>query len=155
MPQCSFTRELGQGTQPLPGPPPGRPAEGQGNQDRNWQPTPAADQHDKGYLDEANVEQYNVLITQEEDKRNDRWYEAEVNAVMLPEPQYMHWVQGINHPRCKDHPIVMRRPGGYALVLNPIVFSDTHTCHFSRVLIDGGSGINLMYHTSMEKLGIP
>jgi hypothetical protein len=49
----------------------------------------------------------------------------------------------------------MPRPGGYALVLDPIVFSETHTYRFSRVLIDGGSSINLLYHTSMEKLGIP
>jgi hypothetical protein len=35
------------------------------------------------------------------------------------------------------------------------VFSDTRTCRFSRVLIDGGSSINLLYHTTMEKLGIP
>jgi hypothetical protein len=33
--------------------------------------------------------------------------------------------------------------------------SDTHTCCFSRVLIDGGSNINLLYRSSMEKLGIP
>jgi hypothetical protein len=33
---------------------------------------------------------------------------------------------------------------GYALVLNPIVFSETHTCRFSHVLIDGGSNINLL-----------
>jgi hypothetical protein len=49
----------------------------------------------------------------------------------------------------------MPRPGGYALVLDPIVFSDTHTCRFSRMLIDGGSSINLLYRISMEKLGIP
>jgi hypothetical protein len=49
----------------------------------------------------------------------------------------------------------MPRPGGYTLVLDPIVFSETHTCRFSRVLIDGGSSINLLYRTSMEKLGIP
>jgi hypothetical protein len=35
------------------------------------------------------------------------------------------------------------------------MFSETHTCRFSRVLIDGGSNINLLYRTSMEKLGIP
>jgi hypothetical protein len=49
----------------------------------------------------------------------------------------------------------MPRPGGYALVLNPIVFSETHTYRFSRVLIDGGISISLLYRTSMEKLGIP
>jgi hypothetical protein len=45
----------------------------------------------------------------------------------------------------------MPRPRGYALVLNPIVFSDMHTCRFSRVLIDGGISINLMYCTSMKQ----
>jgi hypothetical protein len=49
----------------------------------------------------------------------------------------------------------MPRPGGYALVLDPIVFLETHTCRFSCVLIDGGSNINLLYRTSMEKLRIP
>jgi hypothetical protein len=29
-----------------------------------------------------------------------------------------------------------------------------HTCQFSHVLIDGGSSINLLYRSSMEKLGI-
>jgi hypothetical protein len=45
----------------------------------------------------------------------------------------------------------------YALVLDPIVCSDTHTYHFSRVLIDSGSSsnINLLYRSSMEELGIP
>jgi hypothetical protein len=48
----------------------------------------------------------------------------------------------------------MPSPGEYTLVLDPIVRSDTHTYHFSRVLIDGGSSINLLYRSSMEKLGI-
>jgi hypothetical protein len=49
----------------------------------------------------------------------------------------------------------MPRPGGYALVLNPILFSEMHTCLFTRVLVDGGNSINLLYRTLMEKLGIP
>jgi hypothetical protein len=35
------------------------------------------------------------------------------------------------------------------------MFSDTHTFRFSHMLIDGGSSVNLLYRTSMEKLGIP
>jgi hypothetical protein len=38
--------------------------------------------------------------------------------------------------------------------LDLIVFSEMHTCRFSHVLIDGGSSINLLYRTLMEKLGI-
>jgi hypothetical protein len=30
-----------------------------------------------------------------------------------------------------------------------------HTCRFSHVLIDGGSNINLLYRSSIEKVGIP
>jgi hypothetical protein len=55
----------------------------------------------------------------------------------------------------EDHLPLMPRPGEYALVLDPIMRSDTHTCRFSRVLIDDGSSINLLYWSSMEKLGIP
>jgi hypothetical protein len=49
----------------------------------------------------------------------------------------------------------MPSPGEYALVLDPVICSNTHTCRFSHGLIDGGSSINLLYRSSMEKLGIP
>jgi hypothetical protein len=49
----------------------------------------------------------------------------------------------------------MQSPGEYALVLDPIVFSEMHTCRFSRVLIDEGNNINLLYRSSLEKLDIP
>jgi hypothetical protein len=55
----------------------------------------------------------------------------------------------------EDHPPLMPSPGEYALVLDPIVFFNTHTCRFSHVLIDGGINIHLLYRSSMEKLGIP
>jgi len=49
----------------------------------------------------------------------------------------------------------MPSPGEYALVVDPVVCSDTHMCRFSCVLIDGGNNINLLYQSSLEKLGIP
>jgi hypothetical protein len=70
-------------------------------------------------------------------------------------PQYMHWSEASITWGREDHPPLMPRPGGYALALDPIVFSDTRTCRFLRVLINGGSSINLLYCTTMEKLGIP
>jgi hypothetical protein len=74
---------------------------------------------------------------------------------MLEGLQYMHWSEASITWGREDHPPLMPRPGGYALVLDPIVFSEMRTYRFSRVLIDGGSSINLLYRTSMEKLGIP
>jgi hypothetical protein len=90
-----------------------------------------------------------------EDPKDELWFGVEVNSVIQVGPQYMHWSDASITWGCEDYPPLMPRPGGYALVLDPIVFSETHTYQFSRVLIDGGSSINLLYRTSMEKLGIP
>jgi hypothetical protein len=67
----------------------------------------------------------------------------------------MHWSEAAITWGREDHPRLMPSPGEYALVVDPIVCSDTHMCRFSRVLIDGGSSINLLYQSSLEKLGIP
>jgi hypothetical protein len=67
----------------------------------------------------------------------------------------MHWFEAAITWGREDHLPLMPSLGEYALVLDPIVRSDTHTCRFSRMLIDGGSSINLLYRSSMEKLGIP
>jgi hypothetical protein len=66
----------------------------------------------------------------------------------------MHWSEAAITWGREDHPQLLPSPGEYALVLDPIVRSDMHMCRFSRVLIDGGSSINLLYRSSMEKLGI-
>ena len=47
----------------------------------------------------------------------------------------------------------MPNPGGYPLVLNPTIVVRC-TCKFSRVLIDGGSSINILYRDTMTKLGL-
>ena len=41
--------------------------------------------------------------------------------------------------------------GGYALILNRTIVA-WRTCKFSRVLIDGGSSINILYRDTMTKL---
>jgi hypothetical protein len=82
--QCSFTRDLEQGNHQLPGPPPGLPAEAQGN--KNQQPAKAVGD----YPEEANVEQYHVFTSQTGKPRDEPWFGAEVNAVIQVGPQYMH-----------------------------------------------------------------
>jgi hypothetical protein len=83
--QCSFTRDLEQGNHQLPRPPPGLPAEAQGN--KNWQPAKAAGD----YPEEANVEQYHVFTSQMEDPKDETWFGVKVNAVIQVGPQFMHW----------------------------------------------------------------
>jgi hypothetical protein len=83
-----------------------------------------------------------IFTTPEKEKRNDLWYEAKVNAIVPSEPQYMHWSEAAITWGREDHPHLIPSPREYALVLDPTVCSDTHTCRFSRMLIDGGSSIN-------------
>jgi hypothetical protein len=78
--QYSFTRDLEQGNHQLPGPPPGLPAEAQGN--KNRQSAKAA----RDYPEEANVEQYHVFTTQKDDPKDEPWLGVEVNAVMPAGP---------------------------------------------------------------------
>ena len=48
----------------------------------------------------------------------------------------------------------MPNPGSHALVLDPTFASKRLTCRFSRVLVDGGSSINSLYHNTLLKLGL-
>ena len=49
----------------------------------------------------------------------------------------------------------MPNPGGYSLLLDPtFVTEQEFAVTFSRVLIDGGSSINILYKDTADKLGI-
>ena len=48
----------------------------------------------------------------------------------------------------------MPNPGGYALVVDPIIVGPKLNVKFSRVLIDNGSSINILYKDTMDKLGL-
>jgi len=48
----------------------------------------------------------------------------------------------------------MPSPGSYALVLEATFAMERRAAHFSRILIDGGNNINILYHDTMEKLKI-
>ncbi|XP_010239071.1 uncharacterized protein LOC104584936 [Brachypodium distachyon] len=78
----------------------------------------------------------------------------EVNAVMPAVPKFLYWSeQEINWNRA-DHPKVMPNPGGYALVVDPTLIGPDINIKFTRVLIDNGSSINILYRDTMLKLGI-
>ena len=50
----------------------------------------------------------------------------------------------------KDHPTSIRHGGSAALVLDPIIGG----FHLTRVLMDGGSSLNLLYQDTVHKMGI-
>src|SRR5664279_3089211 len=66
----------------------------------------------------------------------------------------MHWSEKPISWSREDHPDIMPTPGGYALVLDPTFVSSKMAVTFSRVLIDGGSSINILYRDTARKLGI-
>ncbi|KAK1603638.1 hypothetical protein QYE76_027311 [Lolium multiflorum] len=78
----------------------------------------------------------------------------EVNAVMPAVPKYMLWSDQEISWSFKDHPKIMPNPGGYALVVDPIMHGPNARVKFSKVLIDNGSSINIMYRHTMRTLGI-
>ena len=66
----------------------------------------------------------------------------------------MHWSErSISWSRA-DHPEVMPSPGSYALVLDATLATERRAARFSRVLIDGGNNINILYHDIVEKLNL-
>ena len=69
-------------------------------------------------------------------------------------PEFMHWSKKPISWSRADHPEVMPFPGSYALVLDATFATERRAACVSRVLIDGGSSINILYRDTMEKLGI-
>jgi hypothetical protein len=51
----------------------------------------------------------------------------------------------------EDHPDRVPHPGHYPLVVNPIM----GTTHLTKVLMDGGSNLNILYANTLNKMGIP
>ncbi|KAK1648016.1 hypothetical protein QYE76_065821 [Lolium multiflorum] len=153
---CHFMKRLTSG-EPLPPPPPPPPAGGPGGQAgaeaNNLEHHEANQVHHGGrYLAEDAT--YIIFTSEPEDKTSQQRRSLEVNAVMPPVPQYLNWSeQAITFDR-RDTPAVLPKPGSYAMVLDPTLGTTRRSVRFSRVLIDGGSSINILYRDTARKLGI-
>jgi hypothetical protein len=123
--------------------------------DQNYNPEyyaggPAAGRNEYKEHDQS----YMVFETERTDKQSLYQRCLEVNAVMSAVPKLMYWSdQAIGWDRA-DHPRIMPNPGGYALVMDPTFAGPANNVRFSKVLIDNGSSINIMYRDTMQKLGI-
>ncbi|KAK1627581.1 hypothetical protein QYE76_001896 [Lolium multiflorum] len=95
-----------------------------------------------------------VFVTEPTDRQSVHRRSMEVNAVMPAVPKYMLWSNQEITWSFKDHPKIMPNPGGYALVVDPIMKGPQARVKFSKVLIDNGSSINIMYKHTMRTLGI-
>jgi hypothetical protein len=91
-----------------------------------------------------------VFETERTDKQSLYRRSLEVNVVISAVPKLMYWSdQAIGWDRA-DHPKIMPNPGGYALVMDPTFVGPANNVRFSKVLIDNGSSINVMYRDTMQ-----
>ena len=85
-----------------------------------------------------------------ESKRAQKQALREVYALVLGVPQLLDWSDCTISFGLTDHPYYIPNPGKNALVVDPIIGG----CQLSKVLMDGGSGINIIYARTMHKMGL-
>ena len=85
-----------------------------------------------------------------EGKRKKKATSREVMAVAPATPSYLDWSEvPITFDRT-DHPLNLPKPGRYPLILAPII----GTTKMSKVMIDGGSTLNILFAKTFDALGL-
>ena len=85
-----------------------------------------------------------TCLTARQRKRERR----EVFSIKVATPRYLDWSrEAITFDR-DDHPDYVPNPGQYPLVVDPIVGNTRLT----KVLMDGGRGLNILYVNTLELL---
>src|SRR5438105_9896055 len=86
-----------------------------------------------------------------ESKRKQKLTAREINAITPATPKYLKWSEAPITFGWTDHPNHVPHPGRYPLVLDLIVW----TVKLNRVLIDGGSGLNILFAKTLDDMKIP
>jgi hypothetical protein len=73
--------------------------------------------------------------------RQHKWERREVFSVQLATPLFLEWSEVAFTFDRDDHPGYVPNPRVYPLVVDPII---TNTC-LTKVLMDGGSSLNIIY----------
>jgi hypothetical protein len=74
----------------------------------------------------------------------------EVLAAKKDPPSFLDWSEDAITFSHKDHPNRIPNPGQYPLVVDPVIGN----ARFSKVLMDGGSSLNILYVHTLRLLGI-
>jgi hypothetical protein len=84
-------------------------------------------------------------------RRREKLIQHEVMNADVAKPSYLKWSEvPITFDR-KDHLDNVPQPGSYPLVVAPLFKSR----RIHKVLMDGGSGINVLYASTLDEMGIP
>jgi hypothetical protein len=74
----------------------------------------------------------------------------EVLAAEKAPPSFLDWSEDAITFSREDHPNRIPNPGQYPLVVDPVIGN----ARFSKVLMDGGSSLNILYMHTLRLLGI-
>jgi hypothetical protein len=74
----------------------------------------------------------------------------EVLAAEKAPPSFLDWSEDTSTFSREDHPNRIPNPGQYPLVVDPVIGN----ARFSKVLMDGGSSLNILYTHTLRLLGI-
>jgi hypothetical protein len=74
----------------------------------------------------------------------------EVLAAEKAPPSFLDWSKDAITFSREDHPNRIPNPGQYPLVVDPVI----RNVRFSKVLMDGGSSLNILYAHTLHLLGI-
>jgi hypothetical protein len=84
-------------------------------------------------------------------RRREKLIRREVTNADVAKPSYLKWSEvPITFDR-KDHPDTEPQPRSYPLAVAPLF----RTRRIHKVLMDGGSGINVLYASTLDDMGIP
>ena len=78
-----------------------------------------------------------------------RYQEACVTKMAIP--SFLCWSESPITFDQRDHPSHIARPGRYPLIVDPIVCKK----HLTKVLMDGGSDLNILYVDTLDAMRIP
>ena len=82
--------------------------------------------------------------------RQHKMERREVFAARMAVPQYLNWSSTPITFNRDNHPDMVVAPGVYPLVVDPIIVNT----RLSKVLMDGGSSLNIIYLETLDLLGI-
>jgi hypothetical protein len=109
------------------------------------------DDGNKGTSDYPNVEKVLMIFADVESKSRLKVINREVNMAMPTITKYLVCAKTPVIFDQSDHPAHIPTPGRQALVVDPAVGG----VRLRKVLMDGGSGLNIIYADTLEVMGIP
>jgi hypothetical protein len=86
-----------------------------------------------------------------ESRRKQKLMARKVMAVSPATPEYLKWSEvsiTFNH---SDYPDFVPKPGQYPLIVSPIV----KDVKLNRVLVNGGSSLNILFLKAFDQMGLP